>query len=247
MLPGWLALAAAEFWETTSGRPASRPIDLEPIALRALPLTVTRLARLEPAVLISWLEDASSPASAPLTRGRLHGALVVRWGYGHIFLDACDPPDEQRFSFAHELAHFLLHFRRLQERACQLLGPAIAAVLAGERPPTDQERLLAALSGLSLVPSVDLFEYDELDSYDEEDAVDRLALELLAPAEEALVLAGEMEGMPPSQRLSELTARLSYQFGLPSGLARQYARRLLATLGLDPPADWLLVLPSPRH
>ena len=65
-------------------------------------------------------------------------------------IDAADPEDEQRFTLAHELAHFLRDYWRPRQMAQQRLGAEAVAILDGKRPPTPQERLAALLREVPL-------------------------------------------------------------------------------------------------
>lgn len=82
----------------------------------------------------------------------LRGCLMADIGVGLIFLDGDDPPDEQRYSLAHEVAHFLAHYLEPRRRVLQSLGSAMVEVLDRARAPTMPERLSAALRDVTLEP-----------------------------------------------------------------------------------------------
>jgi hypothetical protein len=139
---------------------------------------------------------------------RLHGALVAQGDVGWIFLDSDDPDDEQGFSLAHELAHYLRHVWQPRRRAAALgAGPAFD----GMRHTTSSERVAALLRGVALEPYSHLRQRDgdvctsEIDRTERE--ADLLALELLAP-EEAL---GELNDIDAIRK----------RFGIPEYVARR--------------------------
>lgn len=228
--PAWIDDLAEAFWSAVGDGPRLR---LEDAVSLATPLVVVRLPRLRPASVNAWLARYGIEPWLGRTTGRLHGCLLVQRDTGVIFIDGSDPPDEQQFTLAHELAHYLADYQRPRERALTLLGPAIAPVLDGERPPTDDERLSAVLRSVPLGVYVDLFTYDTLATVAHESDADRLAIELIAPAEAALPLAATMVSLPAPARPAALTERLRETFDLPSAVAAAYASRLLAHLGLD--------------
>ena len=103
------------------------------------------------------------------------------------------------------------------------LGPAALDVLDGLRPPTVDERLHAVLRNRPLTPHCHFMSRDptgrperDNDRRAEADA-DRLACELLAPA----------ELLTTTTDRTELTRRLTARFGLPASVAAEYARLLL--------------------
>jgi hypothetical protein len=158
---------------------------------------------------------------------------VARNGHGVALIDGADGEDEQRFSIAHELAHFLRDYWSLRRRILKRLGGEVLRVLDGERAPTPQERLHALLRNVSLGFHLHLMERDgegnPLTSSiaQAEDDADCLAYELLAPAEHVL---GNSES--PNQRILERSLREFY--GLPRVQALRYAGLLLPNLKSDP-------------
>ena len=156
---------------------------------------------------------------------RLRGALVAFADHGILFLDGADHEAEQRFTAAHEAAHFVLDYLLPRRRALALLGDGIRPVLDGERPPTCEERIDAALTACPLGLHVHLL--DRRDPTGRvalaEDRVDRLARELLAPADE---LDRRFDGCPPAE--ADLVAALIDDYGLPAAEAAAHARSWLA-------------------
>jgi hypothetical protein len=181
---------------------------------------------------LDCLKDYGIVCELPGEDRPLRGCLVARRGHGVALVDGSDPDAEQRFSIAHELAHFLRDYWRLRQNLMKRLGAAALQVLDGDRLATAQERLHALLRNVQLGFHVHLMERDgegrpvtPSASNAERDA-DRLAFELLAPAEHVLgqVYAGK-----------EALKRILRDFyGLPSTQAAEYAGVLMPPLKTDP-------------
>jgi len=160
-------------------------------------------------------------------------------------LDTQDPDDEQRFTLAHELAHFLLDYQAPRQRAVGVLSKSILPVLDGDRPPTLTERLHAVLSTVPLGAMCHIMERPDEGLptnvvIDIEDRANRLALELLAPAlslQELMSQATAPRGF--AVRLACLTQHLVTDYGLPGAIASPYAHYLLHHLGEPTFRDWL--------
>jgi hypothetical protein len=113
------------------------------------------------------------------------------------------------------------------------LGAAALEVLDGLRPPTVDEQLHALLRGVRLEFHVHLMERDmdgtttsSVVAESEKDA-DRLAYELLAPADHIF-----SSGAPTNDR--GLMERLRSFYGLPGLQASRYARILVPSVRTDP-------------
>jgi hypothetical protein len=157
-------------------------------------------------------------------------------------VDAADPEDEQRFSLAHELAHFLRDYWRPRQLARERLGAQALDVLDGKRPPTPAERLGALLGGVPLGFHMHLMDRDaqrrpvDPESNDAERCADRLGCELLAPAEH--VAAHALARSEASSK--SLVDLLCSYYGLPKVEAKRYACQLR---GEAPPVEgWLVSL-----
>ncbi len=239
-----IARAAERFWQQAGGRPPP-PVDMEHAVLWALPLDVQPVAGLTVARVAAWLREHGLPEPHLGPSRALRGCLIARRGQGVVFVEADDPPEERRFTLAHEAAHFVLDYQAKRERALAGLGPAIQAVLDGERPPTAQERVHALLANVTLGVHVHLMERgpDGLpcpEAADAECDADRLALELLAPEREALALVRATQGERHVVRVARAAAALAARFGLPMPMAERYARRLLRRLTGGPSVvEWL--------
>jgi hypothetical protein len=172
-----------------------------------------------------YLAHRGCPRQCGLEDRPLRGCLVAENGSGYLFVDRCDDEPERTFSLAHELAHFLRDYWQRRQKAVAALGATILEVLDGRREATPKERLHGLLRGVPigchvhlmrreggvLCPGVETAERD----------ADRLALELLAPAEEVLARLPAHPGVEQAQKL------LCQVFGLPTAMAREYSEILL--------------------
>jgi hypothetical protein len=220
--PLWVTELAEAFWADAGG-PGPFPRDLRRPARRALPLSVEALPRLGVRRVADWLRGLGVPCPFGGPDRPLRGCLLALGDNGLVFLDADDPQDEQRFSLAHEVAHFLRDYGQPRRRAVAVLGPPVLEVLDGRRPPTPAERLHGALRGVPVGVHRHLLARAErgapvssVVAASEQDA-DRLAFELLAPA-------AELRGVTD---VSALRHRLVAEFGLPAAEASRYVEVLL--------------------
>ncbi|MBX9581445.1 MAG: hypothetical protein K2X87_14180 [Gemmataceae bacterium] len=253
--PIWVIELAERFW-AAAGPPSSYPRDLAEPALFGLGLVIKPVPGLTLAAVRDRLarNDLTCPADEP--DRPLRACLFARAGAGFVYLDADDPPDERQFSLSHEVAHFLRDCDAPRRRVAARLGPAGLEVLDGKRPPTPAERLHAVLRDVPLAAHVHLLGRDDdgrprSDAEREaEAAADRLAFELLAPAElltstgrEACATSGfGGTGLPACATSGfggtglpacAVMDRLRDEFGFPPGPAADYAR----VLAPDPPTD----------
>jgi hypothetical protein len=215
-----VAELAGRFW-VAAGEPPPLPRDLTQPAMAGWPLVVVELPNLTLDGVRRWLARLRVAVPIGEPNRRLRGCLVTRAGHGFIFADALDPPDERRFSVAHEIAHFLRDYDALRRKAVARLGPGILDVLDGIRSATPEERIHAVLRETPVAAHVHLLSRDPdgrpltpLEA-DAEAAADRLALELLAPAD-----------LVPSLGLAH--------FGLPTPVVERYAALLNPPAPIDP-------------
>jgi hypothetical protein len=175
----------------------------------------------------------------------VRGCLIAYGGHGTIFVDGSDPADEQKFTIAHELGHFISDYLIVRETAISKFGETITDVLDGLRRPTVTERVHAALISTSLVIYTNLMERDETSNsahpgvWKIEDRADRIALALLAPPEEVLEIANTSENNF-QQRHQTMVSVLHECFGLPIQIADAYAWSLLDRMGRGP--SWVETL-----
>lgn len=219
-----------------SGLPAARefPRDLLKDVSWGLSLAVTPLSVLSTQRVRDWLAQRGIHHPVSEQDRALHGCLVARWGHGFVFLDADDDENERRFTLAHEVSHFILDHLLPRLRALKVLGKRILPVLNGERAPSDGEALSAVLERVRLDVEVHLMSRDSHGAVctweveESEQRADRLAFELLAPAD--IALAALRDGGAHDGRLPEGKAVLAMatRFGLPTAAAGEYARVLLS-------------------
>ncbi|MDQ3929710.1 MAG: ImmA/IrrE family metallo-endopeptidase [Chloroflexota bacterium] len=238
-LEAGLARLADDFWHLAGG-PGPFPRDLSVVAPLALPVATRNVPRLSLADVRQWLQARGISHSIPSNDRRLRGCLLAYSGQAFILVDESDPERERRFTVAHELAHFLLDYREPRLKAIAMLGGEIAEVLDGLRPPTHTERLHSILGGVPVGLHVDMFERTPAGAYTSpatlqaEERADRLALELLAPSDNAWAdfqsIADEHDtGYDwAHQRLAQL---LYETYQLPEEQVRAYATWLLRKAG----------------
>jgi uncharacterized protein DUF955 len=216
-LPVWCVELATGFW-AKAGPPPPFPRDLRDAVL-ALPFNVVEMAGVSVEAVRRWFARTGIPVPLDEPDRPLRACLVAWHGEGFAFLDSLDDPAEQAFSLAHELAHFLRDYLRPRVRVAERIGRTALEALDGLRAPTPNERLQAVLRHVSLGVFVHLLRRDDTGrpltpaEREAETAADRLAFELLAPAE-AVGECGDR---------ATLTQRLIRDFGLPPDPAATYA------------------------
>ncbi len=232
MVPLWVAELADAFWEAAGMREPFPRALRRPIA-RALPMVVVTLPRLRFNDVLAWLQRHRIACPCSAVDRSLHACLVAWSGWGYVLLDGTDPEDEQRLSLAHELAHFLRHYWQPRRVAARHLGEQVLEVLDGRRQPTPAERVHALLASVPVGAHLHLLSRDPEGGLPgeivlaAEDEADRLAYELLAPADEILRRFG-------SHREQNLAELLRSEFGLPAAHAARYRDTLLPPAPPDP-------------
>jgi hypothetical protein len=214
----WVIDLAGRFWADAGEVPAGFPRELTiPAAIAALITTVER-----PGLRVKSVVECLTPRGVPVNFAEpdrpLRAALYCWKGAGYVFLDPADPPDERRFSFAHELAHYLRDYAAPRRQVERSLGPSALDVLDGLRRPTTDDRLYAVLRNRPLTPHCHFMSRDPAgrpqgdDERRAEADADRLAFELLRVDNDRDVV----------------TRRLADEFGLPAAVAAEYALLLIA-------------------
>lgn len=219
MTPGWLAAAADEFWGL-AGAPPPYPRELGSVLSMALPIYRVVVPRLTPARVEAWLARRHRQIDFDTAPRSLRGCLVAFRGTGFIFVDGADDPAEQRFTLAHEIAHYLLDYRAPRQSTLRRLGPSILPVLDGERPAARHERIDAVLTSSRLGYYIHLFDRGRADVMVDisERRADDLAFELLAPSSDLV------SRVHPDASAEQVAALLVAEFGFPQAAAETYAR-----------------------
>ena len=236
-VPVWASDLANRFWER-AGAPSGFPRDLEASIVVAHEVTIKRIANLNVAQARDWLASLRIAFDEAIDRP-LRGCLAAHGEAGIILIDANDSPDEQRFTLAHEVAHFLRDHWRPRERVAHAIGVPAVEVVDGRRSATVEERFASALEGVPLTVRMHLLPRDSKGQptsaiADAEDSADRLAFELLAPA-------GHLAEQGAAKWSDcELLNRLISTYGLPAREANHYAALLRPS---EPQVDdWIAAL-----
>jgi len=225
---------AVEFWKR-AGRTESFPRSLEIAVAWALPLAVIRLPELHLAKINFWLSSRGILLDFCMPDRAVKACVIAKSGCGMVFLDGRDPVDEQRFSLAHEVSHFLMDYIEPRQKALSRLGPAIKDVVDGLRPATIEERLSGLLEGVNIGIFHDFLQrssegaIDSCTTLNSEDDADQLALELLAPCFSVLKRAEEHGiNWRETNAVDFCAVMLAREFGLPYGIAMRYSNMLVS-------------------
>jgi hypothetical protein len=236
---------ASMFWEQVGGPPPTSPRNLEEWFPFAYRLAVEYLPKLTIQAVNEWARKSGFSHRFPGDPKRQLCGCLLPGTTGIIFVDAEDSENEQRFTIAHELSHFICDYLLPRERAIRELGEGIVPVLNGERQPTPEERLDGALAGGPLRMPGHLMErpvrgLPSNTILDVEDRADRLALELLAP-EDMLHKRMRQRDAPTKHhdRLAFLIHALYIEYGLPHVIDEFYAKLLLRQWGEPLFRSWL--------
>lgn len=233
MIDAWLESAVSQFWLNV-GYEECFPRALEQPALWALPVMIVKLPRLRVVTLTTWLKQYGIATQFDYADRPLRGCLIARAGKGMVVIDGADSEDQQRFTLAHEIAHFLMDYLWPRIRAIEVLGETITEVLDGVRLPSLHERIAAVLNDTQIGVHTHLMER-HIDSSNMSDHIveaetraDRLALELLAPRSEVQRRIAYDGSSTRQEALNETTGILQAEFGLPRDIAEAYASYLIS-------------------
>jgi IrrE N-terminal-like domain len=234
-VPLWVSELASAFW-SWAGELEPFPRNLRGHVENAVPLTRVSIQNLSVSLVLKWLRENDLPYQLQQRDRPLFACLHARKDFGIVFLDSCVNEDEQRFSLAHELAHFLRDYSWPRARVAGCLGQAALEVLDGGRAATSEERVHALLDGTPLGYHTHFMDRENSGRVvsrrvrDAEDDADRLAFELLAPARSVASCAHRSE----ASCQAEIQQLLISKFGLPEVPAGRYAEILAPPARVDP-------------
>ena len=196
-----------------------------------LPLAVVTVPLLTSGRIEDWLTSRRLAVDIVRDDGRLRAALVAYGGVAVAFIDGTDEAIERRFSLAHEVGHFVAEYLAERSRIDRIGGTHMLQVHDGVRRATSGERLRFAVAGRPL--PVRFWRCTGQVGHSEQLA-DRVAVELLAPAEALFASAGE-----PPAREYWMTLRLRSQeiadrFGVPGRFLEQQIDALWRAAGGGP-------------
>lgn len=224
------------FWQL-AGIKEAFPRRLEHALAFAFPVTLVKLPHLRLWDVERWLSQRGTKYRFDCESRSVRGCLLAHAGVGLLFVDGTDPENEQRFTIAHEIGHFMVDYWQPRRKAIEKLGAAVVDALDGSRPLTLTERIHAMLSSVPSSTYQSLMERRSSASNDEiwraEDRADCVALALLAPSQ-VVIASMNFLNEPLHRRLPMAAGTLYTQFGLPERIASAYASSLLATIGKGP-------------
>ncbi|MCE9672622.1 ImmA/IrrE family metallo-endopeptidase [Myxococcus stipitatus] len=206
--------------------PSRYPRDLASELLWLPFIEMVAMPELSPDAMRAWLSRRGVRHPVAADTHELTGCMVAERGHGFLFFDSSRERTEQRFTIAHEFAHFVLEQVLPRRKAVEVFGDAILQVLDGEREPTPEESLTALFERIALGRQPNLMARDDSGLpasravMEAEHRADLLALELLAPEALALPL---VKNSPSDQ---EARGRLVFRFGIPWDMAEPYVHWL---------------------
>ncbi|MFP2958576.1 ImmA/IrrE family metallo-endopeptidase [Myxococcus sp. 1LA] len=202
------------------------PRDLAAAAPYQLSVEMVPIHKLTTAHVSAWTSMRNIKHPIADTEREIYGCMVASKGSALLFHDTGDSEDEQRFTVAHEVAHFVLDHVIPRARALRYFGDRILPVLDGKRDASLEEKLSSVFGQVPLGVQVRLMDRNPSGHLasgviaEAERRADRLALELLAPAVLVRRILRSSSG-------EDGVLRVARQFGLPEDKARGYARLLM--------------------
>lgn len=225
---------ALDFWDRAGELRQTR--DIVKAATLVLPVEIVPVPDLSLVKVRQWLAASELYdlfGETDVNDRVMHGFILPLRGSGLIFINAADPVPEQRFTVAHEIAHFLLDHDLPRQRAVSQLGARIRAVLDGDVPAELSDEVTSVIRNFELRQPVNPIEqggdggFRSWATFNAESDADRLARELLAPRTEVIrvTLAGRRNMMYAAfvEKCREL---LEQRYLLPPPAAQEYAARL---------------------
>jgi hypothetical protein len=228
MTPPLAVVAAAESFWSDAGVELTFPRDVRRAVARSQPISVVTLSALHVAKAEAWLRRQGMTIAIGVVDRPLRACLVAHAGAGIIFVDGADSENEQRFSLAHELAHFLVDYVAPRSAAVSRLGEGILAVLDGRRPARTDERVVGVLANVTVRPHIHIMgRFDDRGRPEAiecaETTADALARELLAPWD---IVSRQVHDLAIAGDRPAISRLLAGRFGLPTILAHRYAALL---------------------
>ncbi|ASS49912.1 MAG: hypothetical protein A3D31_10055 [Candidatus Fluviicola riflensis] len=232
---------AREFWSKAD--PVHRNgLDISSAVDDVLPVNVVHLQQLSWKVIECWLKNLGvNDIEIEVNDRELHGVIMIREGFGFIFVNADDGTIQQRFTIAHEVSHFLLDYQMPREQAMLAIGTEIEDVLNGKAEATRFQQVKALIKGISIQPYTHLIEKSGDGSflnwmnYTSENEADYLALELLAPR--SVVIKGTIataRRLNYNQFTRKCEEILMKNYQIPAKVAHQYAVELAYSITNGP-------------
>ncbi len=200
------------------------PRDIQTDVLLTLNVAIVLLGRLSVDAVNGELKRRRLGITCDVPDRLLSGCLVARADFGLIFVDGSDPVEEQRFTVAHEAAHFVVDYCEPRNAARKRFGDGILSVFDGQRDPSDEERVDAFLARVPLKTHLHLMARDGRHAIAAcESRADNLAFNFLAPPSIVRRLVSQRRA---GDRAATASRILVETFGLPIGPAQVYGRRL---------------------
>ncbi|MBO0939429.1 ImmA/IrrE family metallo-endopeptidase [Fibrella sp. HMF5335] len=232
LVPLLLEETASNFWGPLLAYKVF-PIDIDRVvAFSDLPIIIVQLSNLTIRGIQLWIVQNNYPVTFSAEDRLLHGFLLAYEGRGVIFVNGTDPPEERRYTVAHEVAHFLLDHQIPRQRMIRAFGQSIIEVLDGKRPPSLSERIQFVTTDLPSLFSAHHLDNSSLTAYDRhlvwqaEQRVDALATEILAPHKEVVRRLHLEDGAQWGPCLAPIRKLLSETFGLPQLVSQSYAKHI---------------------
>jgi Zn-dependent peptidase ImmA (M78 family) len=223
--------ATEDFWKQAGIIPKYplAPTLLEQAICLLLPINIVRLNKLSSFKVVSWLADRNyeiqMQEDCPLC-----GLLFINRCQGIIFINGSHPLDEQSYTLAHELGHYLLEFEYPRKKAGLLFDNKIDDIFSGTRKPTIEDELSGIIKRVSVSPYIHFLEEGNVSAesrsqvWAAENKADAMAFELLAPFQTVCAQLKSESGPYTFSRIKkELLTILAKNFGLPSSVRQQYA------------------------
>lgn len=239
MAPLWIQQIIDDFW-TAAGTKEPFPRKLEASVCFALPIGIVKLSNL----LISSIKDYLFKCQVPYRMEHadrpLHGCLVAYRGKGLIFIDGTDSDNEQRFTLAHEVSHFLFDYLLPRQKAIKHSGTQITEVLDGMRFPTMEERVDSILSGIPIGVHTHIIDKQKERTICIETNADRLALELIAPVGDVKrEIVKLIKYLSTEDSETIIFNTLVEKFGLPDDISYWYSKHLKKRFFKKSVKEWL--------